>query len=89
MPNGPRIRIPLPEEIAVPKPLTQREIEVLELMRRGITHTSALSAALGIGTTTIKGYIQILFDKAGVDKRRDLIAWWEARRGEFNGQRTN
>ncbi len=53
--------------------LTQREIEVSELVRRGCTNHD-IAEELGIGLPTVKTHIMRIFDKLGIENRASLAA---------------
>lgn len=53
--------------------LTPRQVEVLELVARGLTN-EMIAETLGIGKGTVEFHLSALFDKAGVSNRATLIA---------------
>jgi DNA-binding CsgD family transcriptional regulator len=53
--------------------LTPRQVEVLELVARGLTN-ELIAETLGIGKGTVEFHLSALFDKAGVSNRATLIA---------------
>lgn len=53
--------------------LTARERDMLELSCQGLTNKE-IAARLGIGLSTVKGYMGKLFEKFGVRSRSELIA---------------
>jgi len=53
--------------------LTPRQVEVLELVGRGLSN-STISATLGISESTVEFHLAAVFEKAGVDTRAALIA---------------
>jgi DNA-binding NarL/FixJ family response regulator len=61
--------------------LTQRERDVLELLREGKT-TSQIAYALVISDVTVRRHISELVRKAGVQDRKELLSRLEARSGD-------
>lgn len=57
--------------------LTQRESEVLELIARGLRN-SEVATQMGIASTTVAGYIKIIYRKLGIGSRAEA-AWHAAR----------
>ncbi len=53
--------------------LTPRQVEVLELVARGLTN-ELIAETLRIGKGTVEFHLSALFDKAGVSNRATLIA---------------
>ena len=53
--------------------LTSRQLEVLELVARGLTN-ELIAETLSIGKGTVEFHLSALFDKAGVSNRATLIA---------------
>jgi DNA-binding CsgD family transcriptional regulator len=53
--------------------LTQREMEVLELLCTTSSSNQELANELGIKIHTVKTHLRNIFDKAGVDDRHQLI----------------
>ena len=57
------------------KGITRRQGEVLDLVARGMSNAQ-ISAALGIGYTTVKNHLVEAFDVLGVNNRTEAaIAW--------------
>ncbi len=54
-------------------PLSQRELEVLQLIAHGLSN-QAISARLVVALTTVKGHNQRIFDKLQVRSRTEAIA---------------
>jgi DNA-binding NarL/FixJ family response regulator len=57
--------------------LTQREIEVLELVKRGLTNRE-IGYALHISPWTVKRHLAELFHKTGLHTRLKLALWFIA-----------
>jgi len=57
--------------------LTQREMQVLELISRGLRN-SEVAAQMGIASTTVAGYIKTIYRKLGIGSRAEA-AWHAAR----------
>ena len=57
--------------------LTQREAQVLDLISRGLRN-SEVAVQMGIATTTVAGYIKIIYRKLGIGSRAEA-AWHAAR----------
>ena len=55
-------------------PMTRREIDVLELMARGLKN-ERIAEALNLAADTIKNHVSSVFDKLGVADARGAIAW--------------
>ena len=53
--------------------LTAREMQVLDLIARGLTNSS-IAETLAIRVGTVEFHLAKIFDKAGVDNRATLIA---------------
>jgi len=60
-----------PPEPAEARP-TPREMDVLQLMARGLTN-KAIAAQLKISERTVQGHIASLFDKLGVSSRTEAV----------------
>lgn len=58
---------------ALPDPLTNRELEVLELLAEGLSN-SAIAERLVIAPSTAKWYVSDMFTKLGVNSRTQLLA---------------
>lgn len=54
-------------------PLTEREVEVLTLMRRGLTNKQ-IGKRLGVSVNTVKKHLAHVFDKRGLHSRRQMLA---------------
>ena len=54
--------------------LSQSELEVLELVRRGLSNKE-IAAARGRSAATVKNQLQSVLRKFGVSSRLRLIAW--------------
>lgn len=55
------------------EPLSQRELQVLELIARGLSNQE-ISQRLFLALNTVKGYNRILFDKLQVKNRTEAVA---------------
>ena len=63
--------------MSAPGDLTQREIEVLELVTRGLTNRE-IGTALHISPWTVKRHLAELFHKTGLHSRLKLVLWFIA-----------
>jgi LuxR family maltose regulon positive regulatory protein len=54
------------------EPLTNRELEVLDLLAQRLSN-KAIADKLYISTTTVKGHLQNIYGKLSVKKRREAI----------------
>ncbi len=59
--------------------LTQRELEVLELLSRGMSNKQ-IGQTLGVEVSTAKNHAQNIFRKLGVHRRAETTAWADTRR---------
>ena len=59
------------------EPLTDRELDVLALLRERLSNKD-IASQLGLSTTTVKRYTVNLYDKLGVNKRWDAVVKAEA-----------
>jgi len=55
--------------------LSQRDIKVIELITEGLNNKE-IAAALGTTEHTVKNYVKIVFDKAGMGSRLELTLWY-------------
>lgn len=55
------------------EPLTPRETEVLDLLRRGLTNRQ-IADRLGVSPNTVKKHLAHIFDKKGLHGRRQMLA---------------
>jgi len=72
-----RVRAPAPVDgpgTWPAEPLTQREIEVLHLLR-GPLFLREIAAELHISPDTVKSHARAIYRKLGVSRRRDVISW--------------
>ena len=53
-------------------PLTERETEVLNLIAEGMSNKE-IADCLNISVNTVKGYIKIIYDKLGVNRRVQVV----------------
>lgn len=64
---------PWPATAALTEPLSQRELEVLQLMAHGLSN-GEISARLFLALSTVKGHNQKIFEKLGVQRRTEAVA---------------
>lgn len=76
-PQAPPTRVPMVPARPLFEPLTARELEVLGLISDGLSNQQ-IAARLYIAVSTVKGYINIIFKKLGVQTRTQAVA--EARK---------
>ena len=55
------------------EPLTQRELEVLQLIAQGLSN-HAIGARLFLALDTVKGHNRWIFDKLQVQRRTEAVA---------------
>ncbi len=67
-------------------PLTEREREILELLRLGLANKE-IATRLGITVKTVKAHLSSLFQKIGVLDRTQAALWAERAGGEPRGVR--
>jgi len=60
-------------EALTPQPLTDREGEVLELVREGKDNVQ-IAARLGLSPRTVANHLTAIYDKLHVTGRHDLVA---------------
>ena len=53
--------------------LTQREVEIVLLLARGLA-TKDIAAELSLSSHTVRDHVKAIFDKAGVSSRGQLVA---------------
>ncbi len=58
----------------LPTPLTQREIQVLRCIAKGLTNRE-ISSQLNISPHTVKSHVIHIFNKIGVNDRAQASAW--------------
>jgi two-component system NarL family response regulator len=58
--------------VQVPDALSERELEVLNLMAKGAVN-KLIAASLSIGESTVKTHIQAIFQKLGVSDRTEAV----------------
>jgi len=61
-----------------PVPLTDRQIELLEHLRRGLTNAE-IAEAMGNAPSTVKTMLERLYERTGVANRVELLAWAQKR----------
>ena len=54
-------------------PLSQRELEVLQLIAKGLSNEE-ISERLFLALSTVKGHNRIIFDKLQVQRRTEAVA---------------
>jgi DNA-binding NarL/FixJ family response regulator len=57
-----------------PVPLTDRQLELLEHLRRGLTNAE-IAKAMGNAPSTVKTMLERLYERTGVTNRVELLAW--------------
>jgi LuxR family maltose regulon positive regulatory protein len=62
----------LPSAQPLIEPLSQRELEILQLVARGLSNRQ-ISERLFLALSTVKGHNRILFDKLQVQSRTEAI----------------
>jgi len=75
-------RQPIATEITAPKPLTKRELEILVLVRAGLSN-KAIARKLSISLGTTKSHVHNLLGKLSVPRRTDAITRLSDRRQEI------
>jgi LuxR family maltose regulon positive regulatory protein len=55
------------------EPLSQRDLEVLRLVAQGLSNRE-IADQLYLALSTVKGHIQIIFDKLDVQRRTEAVA---------------
>jgi len=58
---------------ATTEPLSQRELEVLTLVARGLSNRE-IGERLFLALSTVKGHVRVIFDKLGVHRRTEALA---------------
>ncbi|GAB2593708.1 hypothetical protein GCM10027034_28300 [Ramlibacter solisilvae] len=67
-----RRELPLPAAGELSEPLTPRELEVLELMAKGLANRE-IASALGISSHTAKFHVARILEKAGAATRTEAV----------------
>lgn len=58
-------------------PVSERELEVLRLMARGLGNAE-IAGALSISPNTVRNHVSAVYDKLDVSSWREAVAWaWE------------
>ncbi|MDF0750416.1 LuxR C-terminal-related transcriptional regulator [Marinobacter sp. 71-i] len=57
----------------LPEPLSQRELEVLDLINRGLANKD-IASTMGVAPTTVKAHIRNLYGKLAVGSRTEALA---------------
>lgn len=57
------------------KPLTSREIDIIELVSKGL-HNKEIASALGINVRTVEFHISNILPKLGVSSRFEAALQW-------------
>ncbi|MCX7861139.1 MAG: response regulator transcription factor, partial [Chloroflexus sp.] len=73
IPLAATVNAPALANVALPEPLSQREIEVLQLMAEG-RNNHEIAASLVIAISTVKSHINNIFSKLGVASRTQAVA---------------
>jgi LuxR family maltose regulon positive regulatory protein len=55
------------------EPLSERELEVLQLVAQGLSNRE-IAERLFLALSTVKGHNRIIFDKLGVQRRTEAVA---------------
>jgi LuxR family maltose regulon positive regulatory protein len=63
----------LPPAQPLSEPLSQRELEVLQLIAQGLSNRE-ISERLFLALSTVKGHNRIIFGKLGVQRRTEAVA---------------
>jgi LuxR family transcriptional regulator, maltose regulon positive regulatory protein len=64
----------------LPAGLTEREVEVLELLAQGQSN-KLIARALDLSPFTVKRHVANILDKTATASRTEVAAWWVAQRG--------
>jgi LuxR family maltose regulon positive regulatory protein len=67
------VKIKQPIDGGVIEPLTERELEVLRLISKGLSNRE-ISQRLSLALSTVKGHTRIIFDKLQVQRRTEAVA---------------
>jgi LuxR family maltose regulon positive regulatory protein len=70
---GENITSPAPKKSILPEPLTEREIEVLELMAAGLTNPE-IAEKLVVSAGTVKKHASHIYKKLGAHSRTEAAA---------------
>jgi LuxR family maltose regulon positive regulatory protein len=70
---GPPVEPSLPRTELLIEPLTKREMDVLELIAKGLSNQE-IADRLFLALSTVKGHARIIFDKLGVQRRTEAVA---------------
>lgn len=62
-----------PGNTGLPEPLSQRELEVLDLINRGLANKD-IASTMGVAPTTVKAHIRNLYGKLAVRSRTEALA---------------
>ena len=71
--DKPELISPSPESSSLIDPLSQRELEVLQLLAQGLSNRE-IGERLFIALSTVKGHNRIIFDKLQVKRRTEAVA---------------
>lgn len=85
LPTGTPKCTPAPE--LDPGPLSRRELEVAELVAKGLTN-KAIAAELYLSERTAQNHVQHILTKLGVSNRTQIAAWYNGHRSEALFRRT-
>ena len=70
-------RGPVPTTRSNPAGLTERQLDVLALLAKGLTN-GEIAARLVVSTRTVDHHVSAVLAKLGVTTRREAVAAWRA-----------
>ena len=62
-----------------PRPLTKRELEVIEWIAAG-KRNREIGEILGCSSRTVQKHVQHILEKLGLETRTEVCIWWYERR---------
>jgi len=71
-PNRPSMRVPPTPSQPLAEPLTNRELDVLELLVQRLSNQE-IAGNLYISVTTVKAHLRNIYGKLNVNKRREAV----------------